>query len=119
MQNHKSSPDKKIVPFNFSLSAQNLNLILRIPIPDKRAEHERTPWYQRNIRNEMIKVHLNSFNCSMPKPWFQVRNSDWSNPSSNQRQVRFETLSKPDNINISVKEILLYFCESEFDLGKF
>ena len=55
----------------------------------------------------------------MPKPWFQVRNSDWSNPSSNQRQDRFETLSKPDNINISVKEILLYFCESEFDLGKF
>lgn len=58
----------------------------------------------------------------MPKPWFQdfqVRNSDWSNPSSNQRQDRFETLSKPDNINISVKEILLYFCESEFDLGEF
>ena len=45
---------------------------------------------------------------------FQI--PDWSNPLSNQNHA-FETSYKPDNINISVKEILLYFCESEFDLA--
>ena len=54
-----SRPDRgNNLTFDFNLLAQNLTLKMRIPIPDKRDELHRAPWFQRRIREELIKIDL-------------------------------------------------------------
>lgn len=85
-----SRPDKNKFSFDVNVTAQNLCLKLRIPIPDKRDELHRAPWFQRRVRDEIIKVDLHSLTIS---------------------------LSKSSLISLSIKEIKLFFLESEYDLS--
>lgn len=85
-----SRPDQKKQNMEVNLSAEDLSLKLRIPIPDRRDELHRAPWFQRRVRDEIIKVDLHSLTVS---------------------------LSKPNSVNISIKEVQLFFLDDELDLS--
>ena len=62
-----SSPEKYKSAFDFALKAKKFALLLRIPVPDKRDEVSRRPFYERVIREEHIKVDLNELVLSVPQ----------------------------------------------------
>ena len=85
-----SSPEKSKSTFDFVLQAANFTLLLRIPVPDKRDEVTRRPFYERVIREEHIKVDLAEFSLSIPQA---------------------------DSVRLMVREILLFFRLSDLDLS--
>jgi autophagy-related protein 2 len=85
-----SRPDQRKLSMEINVSAQDLSLKLRIPIPDRRDELHRAPWYQRRVRDEILKVDLHSLTIS---------------------------ISKANSVNLSIKDVQLFFLNDEWDLS--